>query len=181
MTDKKDECIKVVVRIRPLNSEEKRNGNQVCAEAFSDQGLIVVKSIQDQNDAKNFSFDAVFSPTCTQREIYDTCAAGVVESVLNGYNGTIFAYGQVITFIAFLHVHITLFNIGSRLGLEKRILWKVNKILPICVALFRTLFSIFLIMWQAQPNQCNSLSVRPIWKFTMKISEICCQKTLRIS
>ena len=29
-----------------------------------------------------------------QKHIYDTCAAGVVESVLNGYNGTIFAYGQ---------------------------------------------------------------------------------------
>ena len=44
--------------------------------------------------AKNFSFDAVFGPVVEQKHIYDTCAAGVVESVLNGYNGTIFAYGQ---------------------------------------------------------------------------------------
>jgi kinesin family member 3B len=29
-----------------------------------------------------------------QKYIYDICAANVVESVLNGYNGTIFAYGQ---------------------------------------------------------------------------------------
>ena len=29
-----------------------------------------------------------------QKQIYDICASGLVESVLNGYNGTIFAYGQ---------------------------------------------------------------------------------------
>ena len=29
-----------------------------------------------------------------QKSIYDICASNVVESVLNGYNGTIFAYGQ---------------------------------------------------------------------------------------
>ena len=44
--------------------------------------------------SKQFSFDAVFSESATQRKIYDTCAAPVVQSVLEGYNGTIFAYGQ---------------------------------------------------------------------------------------
>jgi hypothetical protein len=43
---------------------------------------------------KHFSFDAVFSATTSQRKIYDTCAAPVVQSVLEGYNGTVFAYGQ---------------------------------------------------------------------------------------
>lgn len=93
---KQNECVKVVVRIRPINAEEERNGHRVCTEAYSDRGLITVKA-SDQDDmdqAKNFFFDAVFGPNCTQREIYDTCAAGVVESVLNGYNGTVFAYGQ---------------------------------------------------------------------------------------
>ena len=50
----------------------------------------------DSEPPKNFSFDSVFSTSVEQKHIYDTCAAGVVESVLNGYNGTIFAYGQVI-------------------------------------------------------------------------------------
>ncbi len=44
---------------------------------------------------KEFFFDAVFDKDVTQKHIYDVCASGVVESVLNGYNGTIFAYGQV--------------------------------------------------------------------------------------
>jgi hypothetical protein len=43
---------------------------------------------------KSFTFDAVFGPVVEQKHIYDVCAANVVESVLNGYNGTIFAYGQ---------------------------------------------------------------------------------------
>ena len=46
------------------------------------------------NMPKSFSFDAVFGEASTQRQVYDTCAAPVVESVLNGFNGTIFAYGQ---------------------------------------------------------------------------------------
>jgi hypothetical protein len=46
------------------------------------------------NKTKQFSFDAVFSATSSQRTIFDTCAAPIVQSVLDGYNGTIFAYGQ---------------------------------------------------------------------------------------
>ena len=34
---KPDETVKVVVRIRPMSSEEERNGNLVAAEAFPDR------------------------------------------------------------------------------------------------------------------------------------------------
>ncbi|CAD5114686.1 DgyrCDS3731 [Dimorphilus gyrociliatus] len=43
---------------------------------------------------KTFTFDTVFGPDCKQVDIYNTCARPIVESVLEGYNGTIFAYGQ---------------------------------------------------------------------------------------
>lgn len=36
----------------------------------------------------------MFGPDSKQKEVYDECAFGLVESVLGGYNGTIFAYGQ---------------------------------------------------------------------------------------
>ena len=49
----------------------------------------------DREPPKSFTFDAVFGADAIQRNIYDICAAGVIDSVLNGYNGTIFAYGQV--------------------------------------------------------------------------------------
>ena len=44
--------------------------------------------------SKTFTFDSVFSEKCEQKTIYDVCASPVVQSVLEGYNGTIFAYGQ---------------------------------------------------------------------------------------
>ena len=67
-----------------------------AAQAFPDTGLITVRNpkANDSEPQKEFYFDAVFNDSVTQKYIYDTCAASVVESVLNGYNGTIFAYGQ---------------------------------------------------------------------------------------
>ncbi|KAJ1401105.1 P-loop containing nucleoside triphosphate hydrolase protein [Ochromonadaceae sp. CCMP2298] len=93
---KPDETVKVVVRIRPLFGEEIRNGNLVVATAYPDRGQISVKNpkANDSEPPKDFFFDAVYDDKVEQKHIYDTCAAGVVDSVLNGYNGTIFAYGQ---------------------------------------------------------------------------------------
>ena len=92
----KDETVKVVVRIRPMSAEETRNGNTVATEADPSRGQIMVRNPKssDSEATKNFTFDHVFGPVVEQKYIYDTCAAGVVNSVLDGYNGTIFAYGQ---------------------------------------------------------------------------------------
>jgi len=43
---------------------------------------------------KSFTFDAVYDWNCTQKEIYEQTAKPIVNSVMEGYNGTIFAYGQ---------------------------------------------------------------------------------------
>ena len=94
---KKSESIKVVFRVRPLNSKEKNDGRKISTIAHEKSGVIEVRnpSPEHEGDAsKTFSFDSVFSEHSTQRQIYDTCAAPVVSSVLDGYNGTIFAYGQ---------------------------------------------------------------------------------------
>ena len=44
---------------------------------------------------REFSFDAHYGPMATQSELYQRPAA-LVESVLNGCNATVFAYGQVV-------------------------------------------------------------------------------------
>mmetsp|Transcript_1675 Transcript_1675/g.3912 ORF Transcript_1675/g.3912 Transcript_1675/m.3912 type:complete len:854 (-) Transcript_1675:171-2732(-) len=41
-----------------------------------------------------FVFDYVYDQTCTQRQVYETTAKPVVDCALQGYNATIFAYGQ---------------------------------------------------------------------------------------
>lgn len=43
---------------------------------------------------KEYAFDQIFEPGTAQEVIYKDTAAPIVESVMEGYNGTIFAYGQ---------------------------------------------------------------------------------------
>ena len=43
---------------------------------------------------RDFYFDYVLGPETSQDEIYDTIGGPVVDDVLRGYNGTVFAYGQ---------------------------------------------------------------------------------------
>lgn len=43
--------------------------------------------------AKQFAFDSVYGVDSTQNQVYDESAFPLVEQVLAGYNGTIFAYG----------------------------------------------------------------------------------------
>jgi kinesin family protein 5 len=41
-----------------------------------------------------YNFDRVFDPNSTQREVYDEAIVPIIESVLEGFNGTVLAYGQ---------------------------------------------------------------------------------------
>lgn len=46
--------------------------------------------------AHSFTFDYVFSEKSSQIEVYENTAKPAVLSILEGYNATIFAYGQVL-------------------------------------------------------------------------------------
>ncbi len=46
------------------------------------------------NAPKTFTFDHVYGPNALQKNIYDETARPIVASVVDGYNGTVFAYGQ---------------------------------------------------------------------------------------
>ncbi|CAB1096787.1 unnamed protein product [Ectocarpus sp. CCAP 1310/34] len=43
-----------------------------------------------------FTFDHVYDVSASQRKVYDTTAMEVVDSSLQGYNATVFAYGQTV-------------------------------------------------------------------------------------
>ena len=93
---KEGECVKVVVRVRPLSRKEIQDGHDEATKADEDSGRITCQNPKADADEppKTFTFDAVFAPSITQRKLYDVCSAPVVASVLEGFNGTIFAYGQ---------------------------------------------------------------------------------------
>jgi len=48
----------------------------------------------NDDTSKTFTFDYVFGPNSKQVDIYNLVARPIVDAVLEGYNGTIFAYGQ---------------------------------------------------------------------------------------
>ena len=41
-----------------------------------------------------YNFDGVFGHETTQRAIFDQSVKSIVEGVMQGFNGTVFAYGQ---------------------------------------------------------------------------------------
>ncbi|KAL1021424.1 hypothetical protein UPYG_G00013100 [Umbra pygmaea] len=87
MADATSECnIKVLCRFRPLNQSEILRGDQFIPKFKGDDTVIV--------GGKSYVFDRVFPTNTTQEQVYNTCAKQIVEDVLGGYNGTIFAYGQ---------------------------------------------------------------------------------------
>ncbi len=44
--------------------------------------------------AKNWGYDHVFGPGCSNQHIFDTVGASLIESALEGYNTVLFMYGQ---------------------------------------------------------------------------------------
>ena len=88
------ECVKVMVRVRPMNSKEKENSCNSCVEIDESAHQITLNKPNDSEGQKIFSYDNVFAPQCAQQKIYEESAFSLVESVVEGYNGTIFAYGQ---------------------------------------------------------------------------------------
>lgn len=90
------ECVKVVVRCRPMSEKEITDGYDRVLEMFPSKGLIELSSPKNGNGeaVKRFTFDAVYDWNSKQQELYDETFRPLVDSVLNGFNGTIFAYGQ---------------------------------------------------------------------------------------
>ena len=90
------ECVKVVVRCRPLNSKETSDGRVQVVEMDERMGMVALSGGTGSSNepAKTFTFDSVFPPNTEQERIYKATAMPICDSVMEGYNGTIFAYGQ---------------------------------------------------------------------------------------
>lgn len=92
----RSETVKVVVRCRPLNSKETNDGRARIVEMDTKTGAVTLKNPKsDANEPpKVFTFDAVYDWNCTQKGIFEETAMPIIDCVVEGYNGTIFAYGQ---------------------------------------------------------------------------------------
>lgn len=86
MADPAECTIKVMCRFRPLNSSEVARGDKYIAKFQGDDSVVI--------GGKPYAFDRVFQSNTSQEQVYNLCAQKIVKDVLEGYNGTIFAYGQ---------------------------------------------------------------------------------------
>uniref|UniRef100_A0A8C4RTC1 Centromere-associated protein E n=1 Tax=Erpetoichthys calabaricus TaxID=27687 RepID=A0A8C4RTC1_ERPCA len=84
-----ESSVKVCVRVRPVISREMEVDSSVTLYWKDEEHCV------SQNDAtKSFTFDRVFSAQENTLTVYQQIAHPVVVSALEGYNGTVFAYGQ---------------------------------------------------------------------------------------
>jgi kinesin family member 15 len=89
-TESDSENIKVHVRIRPPVERETKVSFQKCVSVRNKQTIV----LDAKPEPKYFTFDFVGDQDSTQEEIFRSIGKNVVETCLQGYNGTIFAYGQ---------------------------------------------------------------------------------------
>jgi kinesin family protein 3/17 len=89
---KYSERIKVSVRCRPMSQKEKNEGYQNCVEVDNDRGEVNVHLANTPK--RTFWYDKAYGMDSTQEQVFQETAMPIVESVVQGYNGTIFAYGQ---------------------------------------------------------------------------------------
>ncbi|KAF9890143.1 hypothetical protein FE257_006304 [Aspergillus nanangensis] len=82
--------IKVVARFRPQNKIELSSGGKPIVDFENEQSCLINSG--EGNGA--FTFDRVFPMDSAQGDIFDFSIRPTVDDILNGYNGTVFAYGQ---------------------------------------------------------------------------------------
>jgi kinesin family protein 15 len=90
--DKNTDNIHVVVRVRPMNSNESKEENGACVQVDdNDEHYLILDS---KPEPKKYTFDWVAGPNTTQKDIFEFAGKPMIQACLEGYNCCIFAYGQ---------------------------------------------------------------------------------------
>ncbi|XP_016994914.1 kinesin-like protein KIF3A [Drosophila takahashii] len=94
--DDEIENVRVVVRTRPMDKNEMSAGalSAISVDKLN-RAITVMKPNATANEPpKTYYFDNVFDGGSNQMDLYVDTARPIVDKVLEGYNGTILAYGQ---------------------------------------------------------------------------------------
>jgi centromeric protein E len=82
-----DNRIKVFIRPRPLFPSESKDSFHYSSSTISLKAPI-------SKTQSSFTFDKVFSPSSDTLEVFESTTKEILDHALEGYNGTVFAYGQ---------------------------------------------------------------------------------------
>jgi outer membrane protein assembly factor BamE (lipoprotein component of BamABCDE complex) len=88
-----DVNVKVAVRCRPMSGKEIARGCTTIVEIANNS--IVIHSPDTSMEDKLFAFDHVYDGNSSQQQVYLDLGQPIITQALDGFNGTIFAYGQV--------------------------------------------------------------------------------------
>lgn len=93
---KASEALKVVARCRPLSRKEEAAGHEQILTMDVKLGQVTLRNPRAAPGElpKTFTFDAVYDASSKQADLYDETVRPLIDSVLQGFNGTVFAYGQ---------------------------------------------------------------------------------------
>ncbi|XP_058723070.1 kinesin-like protein KIN-8A isoform X2 [Vicia villosa] len=98
--DKNGNRIMVFVRVRPLAKKENEAGSRCCVKIVNSSHIYMTEFATPNDYLRlkrirggHFTFDACFSDSATQQEVYATSTSELVEAVMQGKNGTVFCYG----------------------------------------------------------------------------------------
>ncbi|XP_036315199.1 kinesin-like protein KIF21A isoform X20 [Pipistrellus kuhlii] len=84
-----ESSVRVAVRIRPQLAKEKIEGCHICTSVTPGEPQVFL------GKDKAFTFDYVFDIDSQQEQIYTHCIEKLIEGCFEGYNATVFAYGQL--------------------------------------------------------------------------------------
>lgn len=88
-----EENVRVVVRIRPMQTDEKKNGDVPCVKAISDGDEVEVKV--GPLDAQVYRCHRCFNPETAQGIFFmESGITDLLDSAIVGYRATAFAFGQ---------------------------------------------------------------------------------------
>ncbi|KAJ2782043.1 hypothetical protein H4R18_002505 [Coemansia javaensis] len=88
----KDANIQVVVRCRDAPGRLAKSTATVITPPVYGQDVKIGGGAAGVS--RSFHFDGVFGPKATQEDVYDNVVSPILQEVMQGYNCTIFAYGQ---------------------------------------------------------------------------------------
>eukprot|EP00041_Stephanoeca_diplocostata_P036746 m.1352773 g.1352773 ORF g.1352773 m.1352773 type:complete len:1030 (+) comp24927_c0_seq6:103-3192(+) len=94
MPSPKEYPIKTTLRIRPRNKQEIAANSATVVKPISATKAELTAKAGGKNDQRTYNYDNVFGSEASQLEVYDAVVAPCLEEVLQGFNCTVFAYGQ---------------------------------------------------------------------------------------
>jgi centromeric protein E len=84
----------VSVRVRPLNKHEQQEGAAWKVDGSTIFQIDPQTKEPERGRETKYSLNNIFPPGITTRQIYEHTTQPLIQKLVNGFNSTVFAYGQ---------------------------------------------------------------------------------------